>query len=134
MTGASAPAGQVTAVLVASISSSSTTVYAMGAGVCVLTSDIPENRELVEEAGFTFKHGEVNDLERMLRLLLSDPHVRQEAARNAGQRIRAHYLWPQITREIERAYLKLLDWEKIPGAHRLDSRTVVVEEKERVAS
>jgi glycosyltransferase involved in cell wall biosynthesis len=27
---------------------------AMGAGLCVLTSDVPENREAVEQAGFTF--------------------------------------------------------------------------------
>ena len=40
---------------------------AMGAGVCALTSDIAENCELVEGAGFTFKRGDVNDLERMLR-------------------------------------------------------------------
>jgi glycosyltransferase involved in cell wall biosynthesis len=39
---------------------------AMSAGLCTLTSDIPENRELVEGAGFTFKRGDVADLERML--------------------------------------------------------------------
>ena len=36
----------------------------MGAGVCVLTSDIPENLELVESAGFTFQRGNTADLER----------------------------------------------------------------------
>src|SRR5213076_1526245 len=45
---------------------------AMGAGVCSLTSDIPENRELVDDAGFTFRHSDVQDLERILRLLISD--------------------------------------------------------------
>ena len=30
---------------------------AMGAGLCVLASDIPENREAVEDAGFTFRQG-----------------------------------------------------------------------------
>ena len=52
---------------------------AMGAGVCVLTSDIPENRELVEGAGFTFRAGDTNDLEQVLRRLLADPHARREA-------------------------------------------------------
>src|SRR5207253_7795077 len=63
---------------------------AMGAGVCVLASDIPENCELVEGAGFTFSRGDVADLERMIRLLLADPHVREEAARSAQERIRQH--------------------------------------------
>ncbi len=44
---------------------------AMGAGTCVLTSDVPENREVVEGAGFTFHAGDVEDLARMLDLLLS---------------------------------------------------------------
>ncbi len=30
---------------------------AMGAGLCVLTSDVPENREVVDGAGFTFQRG-----------------------------------------------------------------------------
>jgi glycosyltransferase involved in cell wall biosynthesis len=38
---------------------------AMAAGVCVLTSDIPENVELVDGAGSTFRRGDVADLERM---------------------------------------------------------------------
>ena len=90
---------------------------AMGAGVCVLTSDIPENRELVEDAGFTFCRGDVADLERMIRLLLADPHVREEAARCAQERIRQHYLWPQIAAEVERAYLNLVGWQNVPAGY-----------------
>jgi len=85
---------------------------AMAAGVCVLASDIPENIELVESAGFTFKCGDVEDLSRMLRLLVSDSAVRKEAARQAQDRIRAHYLWPGIANEIESEYLKLLGWDR----------------------
>ena len=80
---------------------------AMGAGVCVLTSDIPENRELVDGAGFTFRRGDVEDLERMLRKLLQDPVARRSAASVARDRIRDHYLWPDIARRIETAYLQL---------------------------
>ena len=35
---------------------------AMGAGLCVLSTDVPENRELVEDAGFTFRSGDAADL------------------------------------------------------------------------
>jgi glycosyltransferase involved in cell wall biosynthesis len=88
---------------------------AMAAGVCVLTSDIPENCELVEGTGFTFKRRNVADLERMMRLLLSDRQVREEAGRRGQQRIREHYLWPQIASQIEQAYLNLLGWEELPS-------------------
>ena len=81
---------------------------AMGAGVCVLTSDIAENCELVEGAGFTFKRGDVKDLERMLRWLLSDSQARAEAAKRAQQRVREHYLWPVIAKEVERAYFRTM--------------------------
>jgi glycosyltransferase involved in cell wall biosynthesis len=80
---------------------------AMGAGICVLTSDIPENCEVVEDAGFTFRRGDVDDLERMLRMLLSDPQVREAAGRRAQERVRRGYLWPQIAADIERTYLTL---------------------------
>ena len=81
---------------------------AMGVGVCVLASDIPENREAVEGAGFTFKHGDVNDLERMLRLLIADTGVREAAARKGQERVRERYLWNKITEQIEDVYLRVL--------------------------
>jgi glycosyltransferase involved in cell wall biosynthesis len=81
---------------------------AMGAGVCVLASDISENRELVNGAGFTFKSGDVLDLERMLRLLIGDADLRERAAKKAKERIQHGYLWPQITKQIEQVYLDLM--------------------------
>jgi glycosyltransferase involved in cell wall biosynthesis len=80
---------------------------AMGAGVCVLASDIPENRELVDGAGFTFRHGDQNDLERMLRLLISEPEIRNAAASSAREKVWEHYLWSRVARDIEDSYLTL---------------------------
>jgi len=84
---------------------------AMGAGVCVLTSDIPENRELVDGAGFTFRRSDEGDLARMLEWLISDPQVRQTAATAGRERIRERYLWPQIAGEIEQQYFEILGWK-----------------------
>ena len=78
---------------------------AMGAGVCVLACDIPENREVVDGAGFLFKPGDVADLEHMLRFLISDSAARTSAARTAKQRIREQYQWNEITRRIEDVYI-----------------------------
>jgi glycosyltransferase involved in cell wall biosynthesis len=77
---------------------------AMGAGLCVLTSDIPENRELVDEAGFTFQHGNSADLADRLRFLITNSAVREAAGRAAKARIREQYLWPTIAENIERVY------------------------------
>lgn len=81
---------------------------AMGAGLCVLASNIAENREVVEGAGFTFKAGDETDLARMLQFLISNPTFRHEAGQAARERVRKRYLWPLIAREIESEYLKLL--------------------------
>ncbi|MGA8735103.1 MAG: glycosyltransferase family 4 protein [Terriglobales bacterium] len=87
---------------------------AMGAAVCVLTSDIPENREVIEGAGFTFQPGDATDLARMLRFLLSDAHARTIAGRDGQARVRESYLWPRIAAEIGNSYVEL--------THRTDAR------------
>lgn len=81
---------------------------AMGAGLCVLASDIPENREVVEGAGFTFQAGDEADLAKKLAFLISNAAARKQAGQAARERIRQRYLWPAIAREIEIQYLRLL--------------------------
>lgn len=85
---------------------------AMGAGLCVLASDLPENREAVMDAGYTFRRGDAADLADRLRFLIANPAVREAAGRSARARVLEHYLWPKITQEIERAYFQILGWEQ----------------------
>lgn len=90
---------------------------AMAAGVCVLTSDIPENKEVVEGAGFTFRRGDQADLEHMLDLLVHNPELRRQSAAGERERIQGQYLWPEIARSIEKAYYNVLGWmptEQVP--------------------
>ena len=83
---------------------------AMGAGLCVLSSDVAENREAVDDTGFTFRRGDVADLADRLRFLLANPAVREAAGQAAKRRIREHYQWPQIAVEIERLYFEMMGW------------------------
>jgi glycosyltransferase involved in cell wall biosynthesis len=83
---------------------------AMAAGVCVLTSDIPENREVVDGAGFTFRRGEQADLERMLDVLIHNPELRRQAGIRERERVQSQYLWPEIARSIASTYCKVLGW------------------------
>jgi glycosyltransferase involved in cell wall biosynthesis len=83
---------------------------AMAAGVCVLTSDIPENNEVVEGVGFTFRRGDEGDLQRMLDLLVHNPELRRQAAARGRERIQRQYRWPEIALAIEKAYYDVLGW------------------------
>lgn len=89
---------------------------AMAAGVCVLTSDIPENEEVVAGGGFTFKRGNRADLTRLLDLLIHNPDLRRQAAAKGEQHIHERYLWPDIVRSIEKAYFRVLDRSHAAGA------------------
>ena len=86
---------------------------AMGARVCTLTSDIPENRELIENVGFTFRPGDVADLARMLALLIPDEEIRKSAGEKARQRVQEQFLWPEIARQVSEVYEELLGVKRI---------------------
>jgi len=81
---------------------------AMGAGLCVLTSGVPENREVVDGAGFTFQRGSIAGLADRPRFLIANPAVRQAAGRTARKRIEDHYRGQKIAEDIEAAYFKIL--------------------------
>lgn len=81
---------------------------AMGAGLCVLTSDVPENREATAGVGYTFQCGNVVDLSERLRFLIANPDIREAAGRAARKRVEEQYDWDQITKQIEKGYFDVL--------------------------
>lgn len=80
---------------------------AMGAGLCVLASDTPENCEVIADCGFTFKAGDVGDLQRMLTLIMADEDLRAIAGHKARARVEQNYLWDQVAVQIEAIYRDL---------------------------
>jgi glycosyltransferase involved in cell wall biosynthesis len=101
---------------------------AMGAGLCVLTSDVPENREVVDGAGFTFERGNATDLAERLRFLIANPAVREAAGKTARKRIEEQYQWQQIAEDIERVYFEMLGWEQAEGIAKKPVAKAVIEE------
>lgn len=81
---------------------------AMSAGVCVLASDLPENLEVICDAGFSFKAGDVGDLRRMLAFLLADTKLREETGRRAQERVLQNYLWENVAAEMSLLYESLV--------------------------
>jgi len=85
---------------------------AMGAGVCALTSDIPENNEIVAGVGFTFRRGNQLDLQHKMDYLLRNPELRRTAGQSEQRRIQAGFLWPAIARTIEQVYYDVLGLDR----------------------
>ena len=81
---------------------------AMGAGICVLASDVPENVEAIADAGLTFRRGDAADLAARLAFLIANPAVREAAGAAAKRRVREHYQWENIASEMERVYFEVL--------------------------
>ena len=77
---------------------------AMGAGVCALASDTPENIEALSNTGFTFRRGDVDDLQRMMATLLAEPRLRENVATRGKERVQREYLWEEVARETEAVY------------------------------
>jgi glycosyltransferase involved in cell wall biosynthesis len=97
---------------------------AMGAGLCVVASDVPENREAIEEAGFTFRCGDAADLAERLKFLIANPTVREAAGRAARRRVMEHYQWSKVATEVERVYFQALGWEQRATAQAKPSTSV----------
>ncbi len=89
---------------------------AMAAGLCVLTSDVPENREVVDGAGYTFRRCDSGDLADRLRFLIANPAVREAAGQAARRRIQEQYHWGKIAADIERAYFDIMECPEVAPA------------------
>jgi len=81
---------------------------AMAAGLCVLASDIAENREVIGDSGFTFVAGNALDLQRMLTTLVCNPALRHKKGQQARERVRQHFLWNRVTDDLEQLYLDVV--------------------------
>ncbi len=97
---------------------------AMGAGVCVLASDVAENKEAVAEAGFTFRRGDAADLAKRLSFLIANPAVREAAGQAAIRRVREHYQWPKIAERVERLYFETMGWKFAAPARKPQGRAL----------
>ncbi|MCD6435080.1 MAG: glycosyltransferase family 4 protein, partial [Clostridiales bacterium] len=76
---------------------------AMSYGTPILASDIPENKEALGGAGFTFKNKDTDDLEKKMRELL-DFNLAKSKTEKEISRIRDIYNWPKIVKDIVLVY------------------------------
>ncbi len=84
-----------------------TILEAMAHGRCVLTSDIPENREPLDGSGVTFANADVDDLTDKLRSLVNHPEVVRKRGERAAEWVASEYSWDRLARMTERFYFDL---------------------------
>jgi glycosyltransferase involved in cell wall biosynthesis len=77
---------------------------AMNYGNCCLSSDIPVNLEALEDYGYTFRNRDVEDLNRLLKELISNPGKVEEKKEAAMQHVRKNYSWDRVTTQMEALY------------------------------
>lgn len=81
---------------------------AMSYGNCCLSSDIPENREVMEGYGYTFKNRGVEDLRERLSYLLAHPEEVKGMKATAREHVLNTYSWDHVTDRMEQLYLSIL--------------------------
>ena len=79
---------------------------AMSYGNCCLTSDISECTEVVEDKGFSFTRGSLEDLKHKLKLLIDDPDMVSEYKKGASDYICDKYKWHDVVDKIMKLYRK----------------------------
>jgi glycosyltransferase involved in cell wall biosynthesis len=80
---------------------------AMGYGLCVLTSKIKENQEIVGNSGILFESGNCTDLKNKLKHLINDPGLVESLGKKARQKVKSEYNWEKIITNLENLYKSL---------------------------
>ena len=79
----------------------------MGYGNCVLANDVPEHREVLEDAGFYFDLKVRGDLKRKLQYLIDHPDDVATCREKALARIEEAYTWERIISDYEKLFVRL---------------------------
>lgn len=81
---------------------------AMNYGLPCLVSDIPENLHVLDNAGFTFRSGDVQSLFERLQWLLGNPEPCAAAGLQGQTLARSLYTWDATTERYESLYRRCL--------------------------
>jgi len=74
----------------------------------VLFSDIPENREIADELGISFKSGSVDDLAEKMRYALSDTDPFKRLLPGIHERLSSEYNWDRVAEQYAKVYRDVL--------------------------
>lgn len=78
---------------------------AMSYGNCCVVSDIDECEEVIEDKGFTFKKGNVEDLKNKLQELCENEELVKKYKDNASEFICSKYNWDEVVKNTLKLYI-----------------------------
>jgi glycosyltransferase involved in cell wall biosynthesis len=84
-----------------------TILEAMSFGICILISDIPENLEIIDHSGISFKTKNTNDLYDKLVHLLNSPEKVKRLGEKGKKFIKLNFNWNDIAKKTEEIYKKI---------------------------
>lgn len=87
---------------------------AVSYGNCIVTTDIPENLEVVGDAGLSFPPGDVAAMRAVLARVLEDPELVEDYRRRARERARERPDWDEVARLTEELFLRLAGGVEAP--------------------
>ena len=79
---------------------------AMSYGNCVLTSNIPECAEVIEDKGVTFARGSTHDLQKKMQMLLDSPETVEKLRNSSKDFILSKYSWDEVIDKTLELYMK----------------------------
>jgi glycosyltransferase involved in cell wall biosynthesis len=80
----------------------------MNYGNCCLSSDIPENLEVIEGYGCTFTNRSQENLREKLSYLISRPDLVKSMKKLAQDYVRKTYSWDRVTDQMEELYRSVI--------------------------
>lgn len=82
---------------------------AMGAGLCILSSDLEENADVAGDTAEYFAKGDVADLTHKLQMLLDSQERTRDLSTRARKRAKELHNWDMIADAYESIYAKISD-------------------------
>lgn len=79
---------------------------AMSYGNCCLVSDIPENKNVIGDCGYTFRKSDTEDLKEQLMKLLAEPELVRCMKERAAESVCTRFSWEKNVEETEALYQK----------------------------
>ena len=79
-------------------------IEAMSYGIQCLSSDIPENQEVVGNTALLFRNKDVDDLQRQLTAALSNIVLGTQRAAAGRQRVESMFSWERVVDQLEALY------------------------------
>ena len=77
----------------------------MGFGKCVLSSDIPENRFLVENNGYLFKRGDIESLASEIKMLVDNKEKVKKAGKSSQEFVKNNFSWDKAAEQHIKIFL-----------------------------